>query len=253
MARDYVADVNESFVSYWTRIAAHHPAGASRTFGHVHAVSTGTPVPVFNRVYVFEPPARENVSQAVSWMADREVPYRVTVAESALAATEPVVADLDLVEADDPLPGMALQSLDDVPASDDGIDVELVTDAEGLRTFVAVASAAFGMSVAVVREAYPETLLTDAEMQLLLGREDGEPVATGNLFRQGDVAGVYVVGVPEEFRHRGIGEGMTWAVLRAGREAGAEIGVLQASSMGYSVYERMGFDPVVAYHQFHPV
>ena len=108
------------------------------------------------------------------------------------------------------------------------------------------------MPVEVVREAYPEVILTDEQMKLLLGRVDGEPIATGNLFQQGDVAGVYVITVTEEFRRRGLGEAMTWAVLRTGREAGAAVGVLQSSSMGYSVYEQMGFETVVNYHQFQP-
>lgn len=35
------------------------------------------------------------------------------------------------------------------------------------------------------------------------------------------MAGVYTIGVVEEFRRQGIGEAMNWAVLRAGREAGS--------------------------------
>lgn len=252
MIRDVVADANESFVSYWERISGDHSGGASRTFGEIPVVSTGTPLPVFNRVYVFEPPDREDVSRAVSWIADQEVPFRVTVAESALAATEPIVSDLGLVVADDPLPGMALTSLDGIPASDGDLDIELVTDAEGHEAYVDVASAGFGIPVDITRRLVPEAPTTDEEMQLLLGRVGGEPVATGNLFQQGDVTGVYAIAVTEAFRRRGSGKAMTWAVLRAGREAGGEIGVLQSSSMGYPVYERMGFETVVEYHQFHP-
>ena len=42
------------------------------------------------------------------------------------------------------------------------------------------------------------------------------------------------------------------AVLRAGRDAGAEVGVLQSTEMTHSVYERMGFETIVEYHPFHP-
>lgn len=252
MARAHVADVNESFVSYWRRLSEYAPAGASRAFGAVQAVSTGTPVAVFNRVYVFEPAPREDVSRAVSWMVDRAVPFRVTVADAASDATESIIADLDLYEADDPLPGMALPSLDDVPDPEGAIDVGPVTDAAGLETFRDVAAASFGLPVEVVRQAYPAALLSDGEMQLLLGRVDGDAVATGHLFQPRDVAGVYAIAVRESHRRRGFGEAMTWAVLRAGRDAGAELGVLQASNMGYSVYERMGFDTVVRYRQFQP-
>lgn len=66
------------------------------------------------------------------------------------------------------------------------------------------------------------------------------------------MAGVYSVGVVEAFRRRGIGEAMTRAVLRAGREAGCRVAVLQSSEMGRPLYERMGFETVVTYHHFEP-
>ena len=43
---------------------------------------------------------------------------------------------------------------------------------------------------------------------------------------------------------------MTREVLRAGREAGCQVGVLHSSEMGYPLYERMGFETVVTYQQF---
>lgn len=221
-------------------------------FGATRAVSSGTPVPVFNSVYVFEPPSRGELSRAVSWMSAIGAPFRVSVAEPALPATESVIEELELVEADGPVPGMVLRSLDGVPEADDEFDIELVSDAEALESFVDVASTCFGARIEHARRAYPASMLSDDEMRLFLGRVDGDPVATGNLFRSGDVAGVYTIAVLEAFRRRGLGEAMTWAVLRAGREAGAEIGVLQSSSMGYAVYERMGFETDVRYHQFQP-
>jgi ribosomal protein S18 acetylase RimI-like enzyme len=76
--------------------------------------------------------------------------------------------------------------------------------------------------------------------------------ASGLLVQSGHVAGVYTIGVVEEFRRRGIGEAMTWEVLRTGRDAGCRVGVLQSSEMGYPLYERMGFGTVVTYHHFEP-
>jgi predicted acetyltransferase len=70
--------------------------------------------------------------------------------------------------------------------------------------------------------------------------------------QSGDVAGVYSIGVVEEFRRRGIGDAMSRAVLRAGHEAGCQVGVLQLSEMGYPLYEQLGFETVVTYHQFEP-
>ena len=73
------------------------------------------------------------------------------------------------------------------------------------------------------------------------------------MFRTGDTAGVYSIGVVEGYRRRGIGRAMTLAVLRLGRDAGCRIGVLQSSEMGYPLYEAMGFESVETYHHFEPV
>ncbi|MFC7192206.1 GNAT family N-acetyltransferase [Halocatena marina] len=81
---------------------------------------------------------------------------------------------------------------------------------------------------------------------------DGRPAATGLLIQSGHVAGVYSIGVVEEFRRRGIGKAMSWEVLRAGREAGCQVGVLQSSEMGSPLYEKMGFETTVTYHHFEP-
>ena len=45
---------------------------------------------------------------------------------------------------------------------------------------------------------------------------------------------------------------MSRAVLRAGRDAGCRVGVLQSSEMGYPRYQEMGFETVVTDHQFEP-
>lgn len=85
-----------------------------------------------------------------------------------------------------------------------------------------------------------------------MGRVDDKPVACGLLVRTDDVAGVYTIGVVDEFRRQGIGEAMTWAVLHAGYERGCRVGVLQSSDMAYTLYEKMGFETVVTYHHFEP-
>jgi len=43
---------------------------------------------------------------------------------------------------------------------------------------------------------------------------------------------------------------MTQTVLHAGWEGGSELGVLQPSEIGHSLYEQMWFGTVVEYHQF---
>jgi GNAT superfamily N-acetyltransferase len=252
MLRDVITDANENWVTAFRSIADHAPEGEARSFGTVTAISTGIPIPFFNPVYVFEPPVEADVHDAISWVAQRGAPFRVVVAEPALAGTEPITARHGLERADGALPGMALASLEEIPRTESPVDIERVTSAEDVEGFAVVTSATYGIPMELAKQAPTEAMATDERMAPLLGRVDDEPVACGLLVRTGDVAGVYAICVMEPFRRQGIGEEMSWAVLRAGRDTGAEFGVLQSTEMGYPLYERMGFETVVEYHLFHP-
>jgi ribosomal protein S18 acetylase RimI-like enzyme len=61
------------------------------------------------------------------------------------------------------------------------------------------------------------------------------------------VAGVYNVATPEAFRRRGLGEATTRAAVAEGRNRGCVISTVQASDLGYRIYERMGFRTAVAW------
>jgi GNAT superfamily N-acetyltransferase len=74
-----------------------------------------------------------------------------------------------------------------------------------------------------------------------LGRWQGKPVATTSLFMSAGVVGIYFVFTLPEGRQQGIGTAITVAALHDAHRLGYRIGVLAASSMGYPVYRRLGF------------
>lgn len=93
---------------------------------------------------------------------------------------------------------------------------------------------------------------TDPDVALLVGYLDGEPVTTGRLNCLGTVAEVNSVTTKPGHERRGYGTAMTWAVLAEGAERGCVSAILTATTMGYPVYVRMGFEPVAAYRTYLP-
>jgi GNAT superfamily N-acetyltransferase len=85
---------------------------------------------------------------------------------------------------------------------------------------------------------------TDPGVAILLGFSEGRLVARGRLACHGAVA--YNVGLVTLPAHRGKGYGtaLTWAVIAEGVRRGCTSAMLSASAMGYSLYERMGFQTV---------
>lgn len=59
--------------------------------------------------------------------------------------------------------------------------------------------------------------------------------------------GVYNISTLAPLRGRGYGGAMTARIAADGAAIGCEVAILQATEMGYSVYERMGYRTVVEY------
>jgi GNAT superfamily N-acetyltransferase len=81
-------------------------------------------------------------------------------------------------------------------------------------------------------------------IQMFVGRLGGEPVACGWLARGAGVAGVYGVQTLPEHRGKGYGAALTRAPMRAGRDAGDRVAVLQAAPLAEPLYARIGFRTV---------
>jgi GNAT superfamily N-acetyltransferase len=90
----------------------------------------------------------------------------------------------------------------------------------------------------------------DLPMRYYIGYLDGKPVATSSLFLGAGVAGVYSVATLPEARGKGIGTAMTAAPLKDAREMGYRAGILEATAMGYPIYEKMGFRKLCSIDHF---
>lgn len=71
-----------------------------------------------------------------------------------------------------------------------------------------------------------------------------KPVATSLLFLAAGVAGIYAVATIPEARRTGVGAWMTLHTLLQARDRGYQAAVLEASEMGVSVYQGLGFKEI---------
>jgi GNAT superfamily N-acetyltransferase len=134
----------------------------------------------------------------------------------------------------------ALQKHTGIPA---GLTIIPVEDGRTLKKWVHVASVGFGIpeDVEAVWYDFFDVAVCDSPFRTYLALLDQEPVATSQLFTSAGVAGIYNVTCLPQARGQGIGAAMTLGPLLAAQEMGYHVGILQASSMGYNVYRRLGF------------
>ena len=145
-----------------------------------------------------------------------------------------------------PLPAMAVDidslSQTTLPAGYEFIRVS--SGSEGTQWADVVASG-FGMPRGLARMMSPEvheaSLAPDVRTQFFGVRCNGTLVATSMLHLANGLAGIYCVATMSEERGKGLGAHVTAEALRAAREIGYGVGVLQSSEVGHSVYLDIGF------------
>jgi len=142
------------------------------------------------------------------------------------------------------------QRLADVGRTD-GIVLRRATDEAGIADFVGVGSAAYpslGMPDTAMSEAidrYDRVL--DPHIAVVVAYDDGRPVAAAQALLSHGIAGVYWVGTLEAARGQGLGEAVCRWVTNWAFDQGAAAQTLQASTMGESIYLRMGYETIYRY------
>lgn len=157
---------------------------------------------------------------------------------------------------DGAMPGMAialseLRQTHDAPS---GLVIEPVSSAQQIEDFTVALRAGYGvpavMQQPLVELGKRQLARPNGAWQYFVGRLNGEPVSTSQLFLHAGVAGVYAVATAPSARRQGIGEALTRAALLAGMRRGYHVGILQASAMGQPIYERQGFRALTSFHLY---
>jgi GNAT superfamily N-acetyltransferase len=239
----------QSFIGSYRTLIGHVNGGVDRWFGPVYAFTTGSSVSLANGVIVHEPPATADLDAALDWVAAVGAPHILSIPES-LADELGSAGDRRGMRRGDWLqPHMALVPVPVPPDPGPDIAVREVTDAASARGFRELLVDG-GFPPADAAALFSDAFLGDDDVRAFVADLDGRPAGVAAAIRTDDVAGVYLVGTAPWARRRGVGTAATWAAVGAARDWRSPVVVLQASAMGFGVYEAMGFRTVARFAEF---
>lgn len=237
------------FVDAWRLMADNLQHGAWAEHDGLAIAATGLELAPVNPVMAVRAPADPEAALAYAraFYAERGLPWMLYAADDAADALAPAAASAGLTP-DDPEPALILDLPPaKAPLSIPGLDIQAGRDETTLRDFVATASTAFGTTPDSLTIWANPDLLDTLGLAFYLGFLDGKPVTTSALFAQHGIATVNMVSTLPDYRRRGLAEAMTWHAAMAGFRAGCVASYLHASEMGLSLYQRMGYRPLVTY------
>jgi ribosomal protein S18 acetylase RimI-like enzyme len=249
---------HENMIAAFALVGSLAEGALIRRADGVALIATGLPLRLFNQVLVEGDEATPAaIAAAVALTRERGDRFVVNLRVGMDHRFVALMQELRLVpDPEEPLtPGMALHPLPaHVPASTEepratrpGHEIRQVTDRAGIEDHIRTAAAGFEMPEEWVRAVMGLTLVARPGVAVYVGYTDGQPVTTGLGVRTGRTIGVYNVATVPAARKRGHGAAMTTRIAVDGGAAGCDVAVLQASVMGYAIYERLGYVTVVEY------
>ncbi|CAN5523874.1 hypothetical protein BH10ACT3_BH10ACT3_18810 [soil metagenome] len=234
------------------------PSGAIDEHGGAMMFATGTPFPVTcNGVARLDPTvaAARVIEAADEWFATHDRGYSALI-----CGLEDVDADMALAAAEAGLleisssPAMVCARPLDPVVLPPGVELSWLGEDADVSDFVNICDASYqslGMPADVIVELVRDPArVVEPHLRTVVARLEGQPVACAQLLLSHGIAGVYFVGTVEAARGRGLAELVTRAVTNLGFELGAPFVTLQASSMGESIYRRMGYVELYRYTTF---
>lgn len=143
------------------------------------------------------------------------------------------------------LPGMAVRPDELAAPSPGGLAIELIS-ADEITTANGVLATSFGAPREIFDQ-FADACGRVTGASWYVGRADGEVVATALGIPTDGAVGVFNVATAPGHRGRGYGAALTSRVAEDGFAGGARLAYLQSSTMGHSVYRRLGFRDVEEY------
>jgi len=204
------------------------------------------PIRAVNGVWADTDAAASQLSDALREAEELGVPFSVRVRKGRTPAVEKMARKLGLVAAER-VPGMAVKPHELRDPSPAELEIVPVKTADELARALAVATAGFGVPAQIVAPVFSLEFVQLDGWAYHMARVGGDDVAIAAGFTVGDTVGIFNVATLPAHRGRGYAGTLTTHAVRAGFAAGAAFAYLESSTMGESVYRRLGFREVETY------
>lgn len=207
----------------------------------VMSLFTGAPVAGMNAVTVLDGSVdAQIVDEYLSSLEDHRLPFSFWSRPGGGGVYDELVERHHLTRSG-PVPLMTHDVNDHLRhSSPPGLTVRVLAPEE-IGLHLNLAAAVFGTEVGNLAHYFTPTLMAKNSVYALVGEVGGEVVTTGLSVFLGQWVAIFSVVTPEQHRRRGYGASITAACAELGYARGATTAILQSSTFGLSVYERMGF------------
>lgn len=222
------------------RITALGPGGCAERVGPWLCIDAGLGVSEFNIAVVVDAVSnpRAALREAMQWFALRGINARLDLRGSVdgalLAASMVEGFNFKFREA-----VMALHPLPESLPVETSLELREVANPADIDLYCSVDREEYRDQE--FQRAMVEKSMVMGGVSLHLGLLEGRPVARSMAVVLDGLVGVHNVYVPPSLRRQGFGAALTAAAVEAGRMAGATAACLEATALGFPVYERMGF------------
>jgi GNAT superfamily N-acetyltransferase len=221
----------------------------------VSIASLGAAFQMFNAAFLSAPveteiALQERLNIARAYFAARELRWAFWICEERLTSgavrrkLSRACENVGLRLASE-MPGFAAESLAAPTRPLPPLEFRRVDSESTLNDFRCIGASCFHVPIAWFGEVFNVSVAAPHAFVCWVGYCNGQPVATAATIVYDGVIGLYNVATTPESRHRGYAEAITrHAIADASRQTGVARVVLQSTSGGLNLYQRIGFKPV---------